>query len=294
MEDDHNHGNSSNVKVAFLLNFGFTILEIIGGIWTNSLAILSDAVHDLGDTFSLGLAWFLDGYSDKKPDLNYSFGYSRFSLLGALVNSLVLLIGSILIIIRAIPRIINPEHSNAQGMLIFAIMGIIMNGLAVLKMRDGKSLNEKVVMWHLLEDVMGWLAILVVSIILMFKEIRVLDPILSIGITIYVLYNVVRNMIEVFKVFLQSVPEGISISDLEAKIVEIDGVDSVHHTHVWSLEGEHNYLSTHAVIPECTVKGRQVEIKEKIKKLLNMNDIDHVTVEIEFADEVNLEEESDI
>lgn len=189
----HNHENQGNIKVAFFLNLSFTIAEIIGGLWTNSVAILSDAVHDLGDSLSLGLAWYFDAFSKKGPDEKYSFGYARFSLLAALINSLVLVGGSVLVLTRSVPRIFNPEPIDAKGMFVFAILGILINGLAVLKLKKGTSLNEKVVSWHLMEDVLGWVVILVASIVLMFVDIPILDPILSVLITIYVLFHVLKT-----------------------------------------------------------------------------------------------------
>jgi cobalt-zinc-cadmium efflux system protein len=167
----------SNIKVAFFLNLGFTIIEIIGGLWTNSIAIISDALHDLGDSFSLGLSWFLERYSRKKKDEKYSYGYRRYSLFAALINSLILIAGSIFILYKAIPRLINPEELNAKGMLIFAVTGIIINGIAVLQVRRGKSLNERIVSLHLFEDVLGWAAVFVISIVIIFKSIPILDPI---------------------------------------------------------------------------------------------------------------------
>ncbi|MBU5455007.1 cation diffusion facilitator family transporter [Caproiciproducens sp. MSJ-32] len=281
----HHHGASSNIKVAFLLNFSFAILEIVGGFWTNSMGILSDALHDLGDSLSLGVAWFLEKYSEKGPDGKFSFGYSRFSLLGALINSLILVVGSILILKEAIPRIINPEPVNAKGMLLFAILGIAINGAAVLRLRKGTSLNEKVVSWHLMEDVLGWVVILIASIILLFVDIPIIDPILSLLTTIYVLYNVVKNLKEILNVFLQGVPGNFSIAEIEEEIAESTGALSVHHTHIWSLEGEKNMLSTHIVVKDDTKFQEIAYIKDQTRELLRKKGIEHVTIEIDFESE---------
>ena len=283
--EHHHHTGSENIKVAFFLNLSFTILEIVGGFWTNSMAILSDALHDLGDSLSLGVSWYLQNYSKKGPDYKFSFGYSRFSLLGALINSIVLLGGSVLILSRAIPRIFNPEPVNAKGMIAFAVLGIIINGVAVLRLRKGSSLNEEVVSWHLLEDVLGWVAVLIGSIILLFKDIPIIDPILSLGITIYILYNVVKNLKKVLKVFLQAVPEDISIEEIENLVEEKTEALSVHHTHIWTIEGERNMLSTHVIIPDRYNSEEIIKLKKSIRKLLNEKDIEHVTIEIEFESE---------
>lgn len=281
----HNHENQGNIKVAFFLNLSFTIAEIIGGLWTNSVAILSDAVHDLGDSLSLGLAWYFAEFSKKGPDEKYSFGYARFSLLAALINSLVLVAGSVLVLTRSIPRIFKPEAIDAGGMLLFAILGILVNGLAVLKLKKGSSLNEKVVSWHLMEDVLGWVVILIASIVLMFVDIPILDPILSVLITIYVLFHVLKNLKEILNVFLQAVPKNYSISEIEQAIASIPGINSAHHTHIWSLEGEKNMLSTHILVNEETGNGDMVRLKQEVRDLLSEKGIGHVTIETEFRNE---------
>ncbi|WP_040213182.1 cation diffusion facilitator family transporter [Clostridium polynesiense] len=282
---NHNHEAQENIRTAFLLNFTFTILEIIGGLWTNSMAILSDALHDLGDSLSLGIAWYLERYAEKGPDEKFSFGYARFSLLGALVNSLILISGSTVILMRSIPRIFKPERVNPTGMLIFAVLGILINGVAVLRLKKGTSLNERVVSWHLMEDVLGWAVIFIVSIVLMFIDLPILDPILSVLITIYVLYNVMKNLKEILNVFLQGVPKNLSISAVQQEIINKTKVKSVHHTHIWSLEGEKNLLSTHIVVGKEIERKDVIKIKHKIRELMKEKGIDHVTIEIDFEGE---------
>jgi cobalt-zinc-cadmium efflux system protein len=286
MERFHQTPDSTrNIRATFFLNLGFTILEVIGGFWTNSMAIFSDALHDLGDSFSLGLSWYLDKYSKKGMDKRYSFGYRRFSLVGAFANGLVIITGSLVIFSETIPRLFHPEFADAKGMLLFAVAGITINGLAVLRVRGGKSLNVKMVAWHLLEDVMGWSAILVVSIVLLFKEIPILDPILSILITLYVLYNVARNLRKTSMVFLQAVPEDIDIGSIEKKLQTVEGVRSIHHTQIWSLDGEHHVLSTHVVVDENSTKEEVTQVKCEINELTNQLGFEHITVEIEYEHE---------
>ncbi|MBU5485103.1 cation diffusion facilitator family transporter [Clostridium sp. MSJ-11] len=279
---NHNHGGQKNIKVAFLLNLTFTLLEIVGGLWTNSMAILSDALHDLGDSLSLGLAWYLERYSEKGPDEKFSFGYARFSLLAALINSLILVGGSVLILAKSIPRIFQPEDVSPKGMLVFAIIGIIINGIAVIRLKKGTSLNEKVVSWHLMEDVLGWVVIFIASIVLMIVNIPVLDPLLSVLITIYVLYNVVKNLKDILNVFLQGVPKNLSINEIEKEILEKTKVLSVHHTHIWSLEGEKNLLSTHIIVGDEIEREEIISIKNNVRELMKKKGIEHVTIEIDF------------
>ena len=177
---------------------------------TNSVAIMSDALHDLGDSFSLGLAWFLEKFSSKKRTDQFSYGYKRFSLLGAFINAIVLLTGSIFILTKAIPRLVSPETTNARGMFLLAIFGIIVNGLAVYKTSKGKTMNEKVVSLHLLEDVLGWVAVFVISIVMMFTQVSLLDPILSIFITFYILRGVLKNLKATVLLFLQATPKNLN------------------------------------------------------------------------------------
>ncbi|MDD2370429.1 MAG: cation diffusion facilitator family transporter [Firmicutes bacterium] len=286
-KEDHNHHHEriGNIKVAFFLNFSFTILEIIGGIWTNSMAILSDALHDLGDSLSLGIAWYLEKYSGKGSDYKFSYGYARFSLLGALLNSVILIVGSIIILTQSIPRIFYPQEVYPQGMFIFAIIGILINGLAVLRLSHGSSLNERVVSWHLLEDVLGWVVVLIGSIILMFVDIPWFDPALSVLITIYVLYNVFKNLKETLNIFLEGVPKSISIEKIENEICEKTNVIKAYHTHIWSLDGEKNLLSLHIIVSDSSTREDIIDMKNQIRELMKENGIEHVTIEVDFKSE---------
>ncbi|MBD3289683.1 cation diffusion facilitator family transporter [candidate division KSB1 bacterium] len=277
---------SKNIKIAFFLNFSFTILEFIGGFLTNSLAIFSNALHDLGDNFSLGLSWFLDKFSKREKTDRFSYGYRRFSLLAALLNTIILIIGSVIILWEAIPRIIHPQHSDAQGMLTFAILGIVVNGIAVLKLRTGQSMNEQVITWHLLEDVLGWTAVLIAAIILYFRDIHIIDPLLSVAITGYVLFNVIRKLIKTLSLFLQGVPDKITLSEIEQILTSINKVVSTHHTHVWSLDGENHVLSTHVTIEKDSTKEDVISIKCQILESLQDMNFEHTTIEIEYEDEV--------
>jgi cobalt-zinc-cadmium efflux system protein len=281
----HAHSSGGNLKLAFFLNLSFTILEIIGGIYTNSVAILSDAVHDLGDSFSLGLAWYLDKKSKQVATNQFSFGYQRFSLAGAFINALILLLGSIYIISEAVQRIQNPENSDAQGMILFALVGIAVNGYAAFKVSKGGSQNEKVISWHLVEDVLGWVAVLIAGIVLYFKNVPWLDPALSLGISLFILWNVFKNLKSTILIFLQAVPEDISLDELKAKICDLEKVDSVHHIHIWSLEGEHHVFTVHVKLKPIENLLELNKIKTEIKTLLKTYPFSHYTLEIELDQE---------
>ncbi len=286
MEHSHEHHSTDNIKVAFFLNLGFTLLEVVGGLWTNSLAILADSVHDFGDSLSLGVAWYLERCSRREGDHRFSYGYRRFSLLGALINTVVLVVGSLFVLSEAVPRLLRPEHANAQGMALFAVLGIVANGAAVLRLRGEDGLNARVAAWHLMEDVLGWVAVLIVSITLMFADIHVLDPILSVLITLYVLYNVVGNLRKTLALFLQAVPESVSIDEIETRLLAMDSVRSIHHTHVWSMDGEHHVLTTHVRVDEGATRADVRCIKDEIRSVSGDLDCTHTTIEIEYGDEV--------
>lgn len=282
MSHSHHHHSTNNIRTAFLLNLSFTILEIIGGTLTNSVAILSDALHDLGDSISLGAAWYLENFSQKAASKKYSYGYGRFSLLGALINALVLIVGSVFVLSEAVPRIMNPEHSNAQGMILFALVGIAVNGLAAYRLKDEISMNARVVALHLLEDVLGWVAVLIVGITLLFIDAPILDPILSILITLYVLYNVGANLRKTVKLFLQGIPDDIDLEEIEKQLLAIPGVSSAHNPHVWSLDGEHHVLTIHLIVPDETDKNDAIRIKHESKAIAESLHMTHITVEIEY------------
>lgn len=281
----HDHNSGKNLKLVFFLNLGFSILEIFGGLYVNSVAIVSDAVHDLGDSLSLGTAWYLDKKSKQDADKKYSYGYARFSLLGALINSIVLVLGSIFVVYEAIKRLIIPEPSDADGMIAFAILGILVNGYAAWKMSGGKSLNEKVISWHLMEDVLGWVAVLVVGVILQFKEIQYLDPALSLAITAYILWGVFGRLKETLRVFLQEVPKGIVLEEIESELLDINNVASLHHTHVWSLEGENHVFTTHLKLCEINTLDQLSKVKEEAKAILKKYHFEHCTIETELDKE---------
>ncbi len=283
----HHHNTTGNIKVAFFLNLIFTIIEFVGGLYTNSLAIMSDALHDLGDSFSLGLSWYFQKLSHKKPSNKFSYGYKRFSLLGAIVNSVILVIGSIYIMSKAIPRLMHPTEADANGMMWLAILGIVVNGAAVLKLKQGTSINERVVSLHLLEDVLGWAAVLIASIIMQFWYVPILDPILSLCIAAYVLFNVYKNIKETLHIILQGTPEEISVDNVRIKLEKLPEINEIHDCHIWSLDGEYNLCTIHITINNKLMTiADSSEIKKQVRQLLHDEfDLEHVTLELELINE---------
>lgn len=282
----HHHHNiedekPDNIILAFWLNTGFALLEIVGGLYTNSVAILSDAVHDLGDSLSLGLAYYFHKKSKRKRDENYSYGYRRFSLLGAFINSIILIISSFFILREATSRLFNPEAPDAKGMVVLACIGIVVNGFAMIRLQKGKSVNEKVVSLHLLEDVLGWVAVLIGSIVMMFADVPVLDPILSILISLYILFNVYRNLKTTFRILLQANPDSANETEIRKKVLAIPGVIDIHDLHFWTMDGTYNVMTLHVVVDKFKSLDELEAIKHEVKHCLLHLNMQHITVEME-------------
>lgn len=269
-----------NILIAFVLNLGFAIFEFIGGFITNSVAITSDAVHDIGDAMSIGLSYILEKISKKKPDEKYTYGYVRYSVIGSLITTLILIIGSIFVVLNAINRIITPVDISYDKMIIFALIGVVVNFLAAYFTKEGDSLNQKSVNLHMLEDVWGWIIVLVGAVVMKFTDIKIIDPILSICVAIFIFKNAISNLQEVLDLFLEKTPKGINIDELKHHLLEIDGVKDIHHIHIRSMDGYSNFATLHAVVDR-----NNKEIKEKIKEELKEHGINHTTIEMESLGE---------
>lgn len=269
-----------NILIAFILNFAFSIFEFLGGIYTGSVAIISDALHDIGDAASIGLSFFLEKKSKKQPDENYTYGYIRYSVLGSIITTLILLLGSLLVIYNAIGRIISPAEIRYNEMIVFAIIGAIINLCAAFFTREGDSLNQKAVNLHMIEDVLGWIVVLVGAVVMKFTDFSIIDPIMSIGVAIFILINSAKNLKEIIDIFLEKTPHNVDIYEIKEHVENIDGVIEVHHIHVWTMDGYNNYATMHVVTNE-----NPHEIKEKIREELHEHGISHTTLELESEGE---------
>lgn len=276
-----------NIFIAFILNLGFSIFELFGGIFTNSVAIISDSVHDMGDSISIGLSYFLEKKSKKDPDNNYTYGYIRYSVLGGLITTLILMVGSVLVICGAITRIIHPVDINYSGMIIFAIFGVIINFIAAYFTSRGDSINQRSVNLHMLEDVLGWVVVLIGAIIMNFTDIKLIDSIMSICVSLFILFHALKNFKKVLDLFLEKTPKEVSIDNLKDNLLKIDGVEDIHHIHVWSIDGYNNYATLHVV-------SDSKDIKKNIRKKLKDFKISHVTIEVESKDEKCLDKNCDV
>lgn len=285
----HSHHNgeggdsSRNIIIAFFLNLIFAFIELIGGYFTNSVSIMSDALHDFGDCVSLAIAWGLQKKSNKRGDDKFSYGYKRFSLLGAIFMSSILLASSVFIISEAVERLHDPQVVNAKGMLWLAILGIAVNIMAALRLKKGSSMNERAVFIHIMEDVLGWVAVLIASVVMLFVDFPILDPILSIIITLWVLINIYKNLKSTFNVLLQGVPADVDIAKLSENILNVDGVTSIHDMHVWSFDGQTHAMTIHAVVDDNNDCCR---IRKNIRDIALIQNIAHTTVEIDKVGEL--------
>lgn len=282
---DHPGSGTKNIALAFYLNLLFCVIELVGGLLTNSVAILSDALHDLGDSVSLGMAWYFQKLSKKKPDGKYTYGYKRFSILSALLNSAILLSGSAIVLYECVIRLSHPVHSDAKGMLLLAVMGVLVNGFAALRLQKGGSLNERVVSLHLLEDVLGWAAVLIASIVMIFTDLTILDPILSIGISLFILYNVYHNLKRAFRVILQGKPDDVDVSGVRDSLLALKPVITLHDLHIWTMDSEYLVLTVHLVLPDATTENERQTLRAAAHELLKSKGIQHATIEMESVSE---------
>jgi len=279
--------SEKNILIAFILNFCFSIFEFVGGTITNSVAIISDSIHDMGDTISIGISYILEKISKKKPDNRYTYGYIRYSVIGSMITTTILIVGSLLVIYNAVIRILNPVEINYNGMLLFAIMGVVVNLLASYFTKSGNSLNQKSVNLHMVEDVLGWMVVLIGAIIMKFTDIKIIDPILSILVAIFILKSAVSNFKVIIDLFLEKTPNEININELKEHLLNIKGVKDIHHIHIWSIDGYNNYATMHLVT-------NNKKTKDLVKEELKHHNIIHSTIEVEENGEDCKEEICDI
>ena len=269
-----------NILIAFLLNITFSIFELIGGALTGSIAILTDSLHDIGDALSIGISYVLEKKSKKKADSKHTYGYIRYSVAGSLITLVILLLGSTFVIYESIKRLFNPVTINYDGMIIFAIFGVIVNLVATLVTRKGDSLNQKSVNIHMLEDVLGWIVVLIGSILMKFTDITYIDSILSIIVALFILINCAIQFKRIVDIFLEVTPNNVDIEELQKHLLKIDGVKDIHHIHIRSIDGFNNFATLHVVVDKYDPK-----IKDKVKEELAEHNIAHSTVEEELVDE---------
>jgi cobalt-zinc-cadmium efflux system protein len=269
----------TRILIAFILNLCFAVFEFIGGLFTGSVSILSDSIHDIGDAASIGISYFMEKISERPPDKQYTYGYRRYSILGGLITTIILLIGSIVMISGSIYRLINPIEINYDGMIVLAIIGCVINFIAGKITHHKHSINQKAVSLHMLEDMLGWIIVLIGAIVMRFTDWYFIDPILSIIMSIFIGYHAIKTLIQITNVFLVKIPKHINVDVIRTSLILIPGVSDIHHLHVWTIDGESVLASMHIVAKYSP------GLKSIIKNTLKKRGIDHATIEFENIDE---------
>ena len=270
----------AKILIAFILNLIFSIFELIGGLFIGSVAILSDALHDLGDAVSIGLSYFLERKSLRPADQRYTYGYIRFSVLGSFITTTILATGSLIVIYNAVGRFLNPTPIHYDGMILFALVGVGVNFLAAWFTRSGDSLNQRAVNLHMLEDVLGWAVVLVGAIVMRFTNWAFLDPILSVAVALFILFHAAKNLKEIGELFLKKAPHGICPEALRNDLCQLPEILDVHHIHLWSLDGQTTCATMHIV-----ASGDPHRAKLLAREHLHAHGISHVTLELEAEGE---------
>ena len=266
------------VWLAFVLNFSFAIIEFIFGGLFGSSAILADAVHDLGDALAIGISAFLESISNREEDSYYTLGYKRFSLLGAILTAVILITGSSLVILENISKLIEPQLVDHEGMLWLGVIAIAINLTASLIVRKGQTKNESILSLHFLEDTLGWLAVIIVAIILRYTDWYFLDPLLSLLISAFILSKAIPRFWSTLKIFLDAVPEGVDIQQVKSDLEQLEHVASINQLNLWTMDG----LEKNAIVHVCLKQGEHMEVcKEAIRTLLKDCGFQNVTIEVD-------------
>lgn len=284
---DHGHGHAAgaaSLRVAFFINLAFTVVEAVGGWWTGSIAVLTDALHDAGDCLVLGTAWWLQRVAMKGRDAQYSYGYGRYSMLGGWLTSVVLMVGAGAMLVLSVPKLWAPELPHTTGMMGIAVFGLLMNGLAAWQLHGGASLNERGAYLHLLEDVLGWAAVLVGAVVMYFTGWAIVDPLMSVGISVFILWNAVGTLRKGTGILMQEIPAGIDMQAIRTRLMTIPNVRDLHDQHTWTLDGNLVVHTVHVVVADVDLLQARA-IKAQARAELKALGIHHATIELEWADE---------
>ena len=266
------------VWLAFFLNLSYAIVEFIAGGVFGSSAVLADSVHDLGDAIAIGVSAVLETISNREEDSHYTLGYKRFSLLGAMVTAVILMTGSVLVILENITKLFNPQPVNDEGILWLGIIAVSINVLASLIVRKGKTKNESILSLHFLEDTLGWVAVILMAIVLRFTDWYILDPLLSLVISFFILLKAIPRFWSTLKIFLDAVPEGVDIKQVKSDLERLEYVASINQLNLWTMDG----LEKNAIVHVCLKEIEQMELcKESIRRKLKDCGFQNITIEVD-------------
>lgn len=284
MAHGHDHSRQgASLLISIGLNLGFALVELIFGLIANSLVLIADSLHDAGDAVALGLSYFGLRLSLRSPNRRRTFGYKKVRILTAFLNA-VCLIGLTGIVVRAaIIRLLHPEPVRSSILITLAVAGLIVNGLAVLLLRrDSHALDIRSAMWHLLEDFFGWIAVLVGGIVMKLTGWHVIDPILSLAVSAFVLWGAWSVFRESTSILIDSTPKDISFDTVRSFILGFDrSILGIHDLHIWALGQGERALMAHLVVPDRNLADFHPLLSRLECALRDNFQIDHVTLELE-------------
>lgn len=290
---NHSHDHNQNVEsisknkilIVTILNITITIAEIIGGLISGSLSLLSDALHNFSDGISLVVSYAAIKISGKEKTLSKTFGYQRSGILSATINSLLLLIFSTLLIKEAIFKFVNQTHIDGLIVFVVAIVGLLANLISVLILKKGskENINIKSAYLHLISDTLSSVAVIIGGLLMFFFKIYWIDPILTLLINVYILREVYFILKKVVNILMQGVPDGIEITEIEKEVNSIDGILNIHHIHIWGLDEKNLFLEAHVNLTKDLPVSESCKIYNEICEELEEHfSIHHVTIQFEF------------
>lgn len=289
MSHSHSHSEGTSEKnliFTMLLNFLITIAEIIGGLVSGSLSLISDALHNFSDGIAIIITYIAMKLSKKPKTLKYTFGLKRAEILAAIINSSSLIVISFFLIKEAIDRLINPTPITGYLMLIVATIGLIANfvGTILLKKGSKDSMNMRAAYLHLLSDAISSLAVIIGAIFIIVFQIYWIDPILTLLISLYILKEAYGITKEAVEVLMMAAPEGIDANEIKAEVEKFEGVVNIHHLHLWKLNDNTIHFEAHIEVKNETISNL-MPLKEEIEELLEHKyGIDHTTIQFEIGD----------
>ncbi len=285
----HGHGHAElsgkNLLIATVLNVVITIAEIVGGLLSGSLALLSDAIHNLGDTFAVFLAYVANIMSKRSANEKQTFGYKRAEILAALLNAVVLIVIIVFLFIEAWDRFHEPEQIDGLIMFVVATIGLLANLSAVwlLKKDSSKNINIKAAYLHLIGDVISSVAVIIGSIFIYFFEIYWLDPVITVAISLYILKETFSILKESLDILMQAAPKSLDLVEIKKELEKFKDIDNIHHVHAWNLTDSQIHFECHADLAKDFYLSEAVSIRNQMEKLLKTKfGVDHVTIQLEY------------
>ncbi len=283
---DHSHEHNSennlqNILITFWLNLIFATVELLGAIFSNSISLYSNAIHDYGDSIILLSTLFIERHSYKGRSMNYTYGYRRYSLVGAIINNLILLSASLFITYEAIGRFLNPQEISTRVIFGIAILGIVVNTFGYMRLKQNESEINKSLQNNLFADILSWVGLLVSSVIMALTGWYVIDGLISLFIAITMFYAATKQFRTIFNIIMQKVPDTIDLLKIEQKICEYPQVINCHDVHIWTLDGEDYIMTMHIVVENEMKMDEVMEMKEEIKLALERLKINHTTIEVD-------------